>query len=78
MMSLRTILCPIDFSDQSHRALRWAEALAWRHQSRLILLTALDPLLAEAARARLGVDLATGEVACAPGICQSVIAASTF
>jgi universal stress protein A len=59
--ALRSILCPIDFSDQSRHALRWAEALASRHKSRLIVLTAVDPLLAEAARVRLGLDLATTE-----------------
>ncbi len=62
MMTLRTILCPIDFSDHSRHALRWADALASRHQSRLIVLTAVDPLLAEAARVRLGLDLAVTEV----------------
>jgi nucleotide-binding universal stress UspA family protein len=62
MTTLRTILCPIDFSDQSRHALRWAEALAGRHRSRLIVLTAVDPLLAEAAKVRLGLDLATTEV----------------
>jgi universal stress protein A len=62
MMTLRTILCPIDFSDHSRYALRWAEALASRHQSRLIVLTAVEPLLAEAAKVRLGLDLATSEV----------------
>jgi universal stress protein A len=61
-MTLRTILCPVDFSDQSRLALRWAQALASRHQSRLVVLTAVDPLLAEAARVRLGLDLAASEV----------------
>jgi universal stress protein A len=62
MTTLRTILCPIDFSDQSRHALRRAEALASRHRSRLIVLTAVDPLLAEAAKVRLGLDLAATEV----------------
>lgn len=61
MPALRSILCPIDFSDQSRHALRWAEALGTRHKSRLIVLTAVDPLLAEAAKVRLGLDLATTE-----------------
>ena len=61
-MSIRTILCPVDFSDHSRHALQWAGALANRHQSRLIVLTALDPLLAEAAKLRLGLDLAATEV----------------
>jgi nucleotide-binding universal stress UspA family protein len=62
MTTWGTILCPIDLSDQSRHALRWAGALASRHQSRLIVLTAVDPLLAEAAKVRLGLDLATTEV----------------
>ena len=62
MLTLRTILCPIDFSDHSRHALRWADALASRHQSRLVVLTAVDPLLAEAAKVRLGLDLAVTEV----------------
>jgi nucleotide-binding universal stress UspA family protein len=61
MMALRSILCPVDFSEQSRHALRWAEAIASRHKSRLIVLTAVDPLLAEAAKVRLGLDLVTTE-----------------
>jgi nucleotide-binding universal stress UspA family protein len=61
MMALRAILSPIDFSDQARHALRWAEALASRHQSRLLVLTAVDPLLAEAAKVHWGTDLATTE-----------------
>jgi nucleotide-binding universal stress UspA family protein len=59
--TLRTILCPVDFSDQSQEALRWAIALAAQHQSRLTVLTAVDPLLAHAAKARLNVDLPSTE-----------------
>ena len=62
MLTLRSILCPIDFSEHSRHALRWAEALASRHQAGLTVLTAVDPVLAEAARVRLGVDLAATEV----------------
>lgn len=62
MMTLRSILCPIDFSEHSRDALRWAEALASRHQSRLIVVSAVDPVLAEAARVKLGLDLAATEV----------------
>lgn len=61
MMTLGTILCPVDFSEQSQQALRWAGALAWRYTSRLVVLTAVDPLLAGAARMRLGLDLAKTE-----------------
>jgi nucleotide-binding universal stress UspA family protein len=61
MLTLRTILCPVDFSEQSQHALHWAVALAARYQSRLTVLTAVDPLLAEAARARLKQDLVKTE-----------------
>ena len=61
MAVLRSILCPVDFSDQSRQALRWAEALSRRTAGRLTVLSAVDPLLAEAARLRLGLDLAHTE-----------------
>ena len=60
MLTLRSILCPVDFSDQSQEALRWAVALAAQHRSRLTVLTAVDPLLAQAAKARLNLDLSVG------------------
>ena len=49
-----SILCPIDFSDGSAGALRYAAAIANHFGTRMILLTVEDPLLAEAA------DLGTG------------------
>ena len=61
MLTLRSILCPVDFSDESQDALRWAVALAARHQSRLTVLTAVDPLLEAAAKMRLGLDLVKTE-----------------
>ena len=57
MLRLESILCPVDFSDESALALGWAVALAAGAGSRLTVLTAVDPLLAEAAKVRLGVDL---------------------
>ena len=51
------MLCPVDFSDASREALRWAVALAARRHSRLIVLSAVEPLLAHAAQARLKQDL---------------------
>ena len=51
-----SILCPIDFSDGSAGALRYAAAIASHFATRLILLTVEDPLLTEAA------DLGTGIV----------------
>ena len=64
-MTPRSILCPVDFSEHSQQALRWAIALAARHRGRVIVLTAVDPLLAEAARARYHTDLAGSETATA-------------
>lgn len=61
MVALNPILCPVDFSEHSRQALRWAGALAGRHDSRVVVVSAVDPLLAEAARTRLGLDLATTE-----------------
>jgi nucleotide-binding universal stress UspA family protein len=49
-----SILCPLDFSDGSAGALRYAAAIASHFATRLILLTVEDPLLTEAA------DLGTG------------------
>ena len=49
-----SILCPVDFSDASAGALRYAAAIAVHFGTRLILLTVEDPLLTEA------VDLGTG------------------
>ena len=60
-MMLRSILCPVDFSEHSRNALRWAGAFAARFQSRLTVISVVDPLLAEAARIRLNRDLAKTE-----------------
>ena len=51
-----SILCPIDFSDASAGALRYAAAVASHFGTRLIVLTVEDPLLTEAA------DLGTGVI----------------
>ena len=60
-MMPRSILSPVDFSEHARHALRWAGALAARFQSRLTVVTVVDPLLAEAARIRFGQDLAKSE-----------------
>jgi nucleotide-binding universal stress UspA family protein len=60
-LNLRTILCPVDLSDQSAHALAWAMAIAARHGSRVTVLTAVDPLLATAAKVRLTTDLVETE-----------------
>jgi nucleotide-binding universal stress UspA family protein len=57
-MKLASIVSPVDFSEPSRQALRWAGALALRFHSRLTVVSIIDPLLAEAARIRLGQDLA--------------------
>lgn len=49
-----SILCPIDFSDASAGALRYAAAISAHFESQLIVLTVEDPLLTEA------FDLGTG------------------
>lgn len=54
MNSRSTILCPVDFSDASRGALRYARAIAEHFGSRLVILAVEDPLLTEA------VDLGTG------------------
>jgi universal stress protein A len=56
MNSRLTILCPVDFSDASRGALRYARAIAEHFGSRLVVLAVEDPLLTEA------VDLGTGVV----------------
>ena len=61
MLALRSILCPVDFSEASRDALRWARALARRTEGRVTVLSAVDPLLAEAARLRFGLDLVHAE-----------------
>jgi universal stress protein E len=61
MIALRSLLCPVDFSEQSGHALRWAKALARRTGGRLTVLSAVDPLLAEAAKLRFGLDLVHAE-----------------
>ena len=54
-MNIRpSILCPIDYSDASAGALRYAAAIAEHFGTRLIVLTVEDPLLTTA------MDLGTG------------------
>lgn len=51
MTRVRSILCPVDFSEHSRRALGYARALAAFHRAKLTVLTVIDPLLAQAAAA---------------------------
>src|SRR5687767_12570880 len=61
MLTVRSILCPIDFSEQSRQALLWASAIAQYRGGELTVLSVLEPLLAQAAGIRLGIDLARTE-----------------
>jgi nucleotide-binding universal stress UspA family protein len=45
-MSALSVLCPIDFSEASRGALRYAAAIVAYCQARLTVMTAEDPLLA--------------------------------
>ena len=62
MLAVRSILCPVDFSETSRQALRWAATIARRHGGELTVLSVVEPLLAQAAGIRLHVDLAQGDV----------------
>jgi nucleotide-binding universal stress UspA family protein len=56
-----SVLCPIDFSNPSRAALRYATAIAERFGTSLTLLTVNDPLLAEATEMRAGPDWLLGD-----------------
>jgi nucleotide-binding universal stress UspA family protein len=60
-MNLQSILSPIDFSEQSRLALRWAGAFATRFNARLTVASVVDPVLAEASRIRSGRDRVKAE-----------------
>lgn len=53
---MASILCPVDFSDSSRGALRYARVLAEYSGSPLIVATVIDPLLQETARLTLDSD----------------------
>ncbi len=50
-MHRHTVICGVDFSKASAKALRRAAAIARQHHRRLVVLFVEDPLLAAAARA---------------------------
>ncbi len=54
MTPIPPVLCPIDFSDSSRGALRYANAIATHFGARLTLLVVNDPLLSEAAHLSAG------------------------
>lgn len=49
-----SVLCPVDFSDASRLALRYAVAIASHFGATVTLLTVNDPILAESANLELG------------------------
>ena len=49
----RSVLCPVDFSEHSRQALRYAEAMAGRSGGSLTVTYANDPLLIAAAAVAL-------------------------
>ena len=61
MLTVRSILCPVDLSEQSRQALLWASVIAQHRGGKLTVLSVIEPLLAQAAGIRLGVDLAREE-----------------
>jgi universal stress protein A len=54
MNSMPDVLCPIDFSDSSRGALRYANAIAAHFGARLDVVVVNDPLLAEASQLTAG------------------------
>ena len=57
VMTARTsVLCPVDFSDASRGALRYAAVVANHLKAELIVLTVTDPLLTEAAELSASVE----------------------
>jgi nucleotide-binding universal stress UspA family protein len=61
MLTIGSVLCAVDFSEQSRHALRWASAITHSRRAEMTVLSVVDPLLAGAAAIRLGVDLARDE-----------------
>src|SRR5262245_63828341 len=62
MPTVRSILCPVDFSQESRQALLWASAIAQHRGAEITVLSVVEPLLAQAAGIRLGFDLKKAEV----------------
>ncbi len=50
------VVCGVDFSDNANRALRWANFMAQRLGQPLVILHAVEPLLANAARLEYGAN----------------------
>lgn len=56
------VVCGIDFSDDSRRALAWARWLAAAFGQRLVIVHAVEPMLAEAAKVTYGPDALTASI----------------
>lgn len=50
------VICGVDFSEDSRRALRWADLMARRLAQPLVVVHAVEPLLAAAAQMQYGAD----------------------
>jgi nucleotide-binding universal stress UspA family protein len=59
--SMASILCPVDFSDESLATLCRAAAIASRSRARLAALHVADPLLVRAAAGAYHMDIVVGE-----------------
>src|SRR5215510_13277577 len=57
-MNSESVLCPVDYSDQSRQALLWASMIAEYRGRSLTVLSVVEPLLAQAAEIQAGVDVA--------------------
>lgn len=51
------VICGVDFSDDSRRALRWAQFMAQRLEQPLVVVHAIEPLLVSAATLEYGPDV---------------------
>lgn len=58
MLTVHSVLCPVDFSEHSRHALLWASTIARYRGGSLTVLAVIEPLLAAASAVRLGSDLA--------------------
>ena len=62
MSTLATIVCPVDFSDHSRAALARAYAWARHFRTRLVVVTVVEPLLANAADATYDMNFVRDEI----------------
>lgn len=62
MLRFGSVLCGVDFSDHSARAMRCAAAVAAKHQATLTAITVLDPFLIEAAALSYDMEKLTSDI----------------